>query len=108
MNIQKKLENYLDKPIAQAADKEIYGGLLTIVQEMASVKERTDSKKKVYYISAESLGSFQYCVHGLVLLIMLSATDLILAKISSGGSIEPSGAAQSILTKSGSFPHSSR
>ena len=40
MNIQKKLENYLDKPIAQAADKEIYGGLLTIVQEMASVKER--------------------------------------------------------------------
>ena len=55
MNIQKKLENYLDKPIAQAADKEIYGGLLTIVQEMASVKERTDSKKKVYYISAEFL-----------------------------------------------------
>ena len=55
MNIQKKLENYLGKPIAQAADKEIYGGLLTIVQEMASVKERTDSKKKVYYISAEFL-----------------------------------------------------
>ena len=55
MNIQKKLENYLDKPIAQAADKEIYGSLLTIVQEMASVKERTDSKKKVYYISAEFL-----------------------------------------------------
>ena len=55
MNIQEKLEAYLGKPVAQASNKEIYDGLLTIVQEMAAEKERTDSKKKLYYISAEFL-----------------------------------------------------
>ena len=55
MNIQEKVEAYLGKPIAQASNKEIYDGLLTVVQEMAAEKERTDSKKKLYYISAEFL-----------------------------------------------------
>ena len=55
MNIQERLETYLGKPVSQASNEEIYGGLLTIVQDMASEKERTDSKKKVYYISAEFL-----------------------------------------------------
>ena len=55
MNIQEKVEAYLGKPVAQASNKEIYDGLLTIVQEMAAEKERTDSKKKLYYISAEFL-----------------------------------------------------
>ena len=55
MNIQEKVEAYLGKPLAQASNKEIYDGLLTIVQEMAAEKERTDSKKKLYYISAEFL-----------------------------------------------------
>src|SRR5699024_2819568 len=55
MNIQERLEAYLGKPVSQASNEEIYGGLLTIVQDMASEKERTDSKKKVYYISAEFL-----------------------------------------------------
>ena len=52
MNIQEKVEAYLG---AQASNKEIYDGLLTVVQEMAAEKERTDSKKKLYYISAEFL-----------------------------------------------------
>ncbi len=55
MNIQEKVESYLGKPVAQASDKEIYDGLLTVVQEMAAERERTDSKKKLYYISAEFL-----------------------------------------------------
>ncbi len=55
MNIQEKLKQVLGKEIAQASNEEIYHALLSIVQEMASEKERTDSKKKLYYISAEFL-----------------------------------------------------
>ena len=55
MNIQEKLKQILGKEIAQATNEEIYHALLTIVQELAAAKERTDSKKKLYYISAEFL-----------------------------------------------------
>ena len=55
MNIQETLQQKLGKEIAQASNEEIYGALLGMVQEMAGEKERTDSKKKLYYISAEFL-----------------------------------------------------
>ena len=55
MSIQEKVENYLGKTVADASNEEIYGALLAAVQEMAAEKERTDSKKKLYYISAEFL-----------------------------------------------------
>ena len=55
MNIQETLQQKLGKEIAQASNEEIYGALLNMVQEMAGEKERTDSKKKLYYISAEFL-----------------------------------------------------
>ena len=55
MNIQEKLKQILGKEITQASNEEIYYALLTIVQDMAAEKERTDSKKKLYYISAEFL-----------------------------------------------------
>ena len=55
MNIQETLQQKLGKEIAQASNEEIYGALLSMVQEMAGEKERTDSKKKLYYISAEFL-----------------------------------------------------
>ena len=55
MRIQEKVENYLGKTVADASNEEIYGALLAAVQEMAAEKERTDSKKKLYYISAEFL-----------------------------------------------------
>ena len=55
MNIQEKMEKYLGKTVSQAENEEIYHALLNIVQEMAAEKERTDSKKKIYYISAEFL-----------------------------------------------------
>ena len=55
MNIQETLQQKLGKEIAQASNEEIYGALLSMVQEMAGEKERTYSKKKLYYISAEFL-----------------------------------------------------
>uniref|UniRef100_UPI00402613DD glycogen/starch/alpha-glucan family phosphorylase n=1 Tax=Mediterraneibacter faecis TaxID=592978 RepID=UPI00402613DD len=55
MNIQETLQQKLGKEIAQASNEEIYGALLSMVQEMAGEKELTDSKKKLYYISAEFL-----------------------------------------------------
>ena len=55
MNIQETLQQKLGKEIAQASNEEIYGALLSMVQEIAGEKERTDSKKKLYYISAEFL-----------------------------------------------------
>ena len=55
MNIQETLQQKLGKEIAQASNEEVYGALLSMVQEMAGEKERTDSKKKLYYISAEFL-----------------------------------------------------
>ena len=55
MNIQETLQQKLGKEIAQASNEEIYGALLSMVQEMAGEKERTDSKTKLYYISAEFL-----------------------------------------------------
>ncbi len=51
------LENKLGKEINEASDREIYEALLIIVKEMA--EERTtkasESKKKIYYVSAEFL-----------------------------------------------------
>ena len=55
MNIQNKLENTLGKSIKNSTNEEIYNALLTIVQDMAAKKEKKDSKKKIYYISAEFL-----------------------------------------------------
>lgn len=47
MNIQTTLQEKLGKEIAQASNEEIYDALLSMVQEMAGEKERTDSKKKL-------------------------------------------------------------
>ena len=54
-DVYKRQQQKLGKEIAQASNEEIYGALLSMVQEMAGEKERTDSKKKLYYISAEFL-----------------------------------------------------
>ena len=55
MDIQKKLEHSLGKPVSQAENRELYSALLSLIQEMAADRERLDGKKKVYYISAEFL-----------------------------------------------------
>ena len=53
--LQETLTELLGKEIAQASNEEIYDALLSMVQEMAAQKESAESKKKLYYISAEFL-----------------------------------------------------
>lgn len=53
--IEEKLMNQLKKPVSEGSNQEIYDALLTIAQDMAKEKEYKESKKKIYYISAEFL-----------------------------------------------------
>ena len=57
MNLSNLLENNCGKEIKSCTNQEIYFGLLSLVNELASKKEsnQNNSKKKVYYISAEFL-----------------------------------------------------
>lgn len=55
MNIKELLTKHLGKSISQASDEETYRALLTVVKELSAQKEQQDSKKKLYYISAEFL-----------------------------------------------------
>ncbi len=55
MNIENKLLKYLDKPIEEADDLEIYNACVDMVKSIIDKKERIVSDKKVYYISAEFL-----------------------------------------------------
>ena len=55
MNMQERIEHHLGKTIREAADREVYFALLSLVQEEAARREHKQSKKKVYYISAEFL-----------------------------------------------------
>lgn len=55
MNIKELLTKQLGRPISQASDEETYRALLTVVKELSAQKEQQDSKKKLYYISAEFL-----------------------------------------------------
>ncbi|MDY4793279.1 MAG: maltose phosphorylase, partial [Pararoseburia sp.] len=53
--LEQKLVDVMGKDIKSATNEEIYGGLLSVVQEMAAEKEVHTGKKKLYYISAEFL-----------------------------------------------------
>lgn len=58
MNLSNLLENKCGKEIKSCTNQEIYFGLLSLVNELASEREKNqnnNSKKKVYYISAEFL-----------------------------------------------------
>ena len=57
MNLSNLLENNCGKENKSCTKQEIYFGLLSLVNELASKKEsnQNNSKKKVYYISAEFL-----------------------------------------------------
>ena len=57
MNLSNLLENNCGKEIKSCTNQEIYFGLLSLVNELASKKEsnQNNSKKKVYYISEEFL-----------------------------------------------------
>ena len=54
MNIQEKVEAYLGKPVAQASNKEIYDGLLTVRTGAAAEKETHRQQEETLLYSAES------------------------------------------------------
>ena len=59
MRLSEKLSERLNlacgKPVAECTDREVYNGLLALVQEEAAERQQAAGKKKVYYISAEFL-----------------------------------------------------
>lgn len=53
--LKNRLTALCKKGIPDCSEKELYTGLLSLVQEMAKDKESNQGKKKLYYISAEFL-----------------------------------------------------
>ena len=53
--LKNRLTALCKKEIPDCSEKELYTGLLSLVQEMAKDKESNQGKKKLYYISAEFL-----------------------------------------------------
>ena len=53
--LENRLTGLCGKEISACSEKELYTGLLSLVQEMAKDKESNQGKKKLYYISAEFL-----------------------------------------------------
>lgn len=55
MNVSEIMINAYNKPIAECSDEEIYSALLHETQKLAEQKNHPESKKKLYYFSAEFL-----------------------------------------------------
>ncbi len=55
MNVSERLTKFCIKSLTDCSNRELYEGLLTLVQEEAEHKESNEGKKKIYYISAEFL-----------------------------------------------------
>jgi len=55
MNLNHILQAKYSKNLKDCTNREIYAGLLELVQKMAAEKEKNNGKKKLYYISAEFL-----------------------------------------------------
>lgn len=55
MIVSEILRSEYGKTISECTTEEIYDALLTLVKKMAEEKKRPESKKKLYYISAEFL-----------------------------------------------------
>ncbi|MDO5418107.1 MAG: glycogen/starch/alpha-glucan phosphorylase [Lachnospiraceae bacterium] len=53
--LEKQLTGICGKDLSLCTEKELYTGLLCLVQKMAGQKESQEGKKKLYYISAEFL-----------------------------------------------------
>ena len=56
MNIQEKVEAYLGKPVAQASNKEIYDGLLTVVQRWQQRKSDRQQEEALLHFSRVLIG----------------------------------------------------
>ena len=55
MNLSEIIKSEYNKSIPECTNEEIYNALLTLVKTMAEGKQHKNSKKKLYYISAEFL-----------------------------------------------------
>lgn len=55
MNLSEIIKSEYNKSISECTNEEIYNVLLTLVKTMAEGKQHKNSKKKLYYISAEFL-----------------------------------------------------
>lgn len=55
MNLSEIIKSEYNKSISECTNEEIYNALLTLVKTMAEGKQHKNSKKKLYYISAEIL-----------------------------------------------------
>lgn len=55
MNLEERMFKLCGKAVSQCSNEELYSALLELVQEEAAKRQSHDSKKKVYYISAEFL-----------------------------------------------------
>ena len=55
MNLSGIIKSEYNKSISECTNEEIYNALLTLVKTMAEGKQHKNSKKKLYYISAEFL-----------------------------------------------------
>lgn len=55
MNLSEIIKLEYNKSISECTNEEIYNALLTLVKTMAEGKQHKNSKKKLYYISAEFL-----------------------------------------------------
>lgn len=55
MNLSEIIKSEYNKSISECTNEEIYNALLTLVKTMAEGKKHKNSKKKLYYISAEFL-----------------------------------------------------
>ena len=55
IELENRLQRACKKNLSACSDAELWGGLLSLVQEMAAKKETGGGKKKLYYISAEFL-----------------------------------------------------
>lgn len=55
MNVSEIIKNKYNKTVSECSDEEIYYALLQEVQRLAGEKSRPETKKKLYYFSAEFL-----------------------------------------------------
>ena len=55
MNLSEIIKSEYNKSISECTNEDIYNALLTLVKTMAEGKQHKNSKKKLYYISAEFL-----------------------------------------------------
>ena len=55
MKVKQELEKLLGKEIAQSSNEEVYYALLKLTKQLADDRRMEETKKKIYYVSAEFL-----------------------------------------------------